>query len=142
MSEELDAKVHKKISTFCAKGDKLAERRRYESALVQYNKAWMLIPEPKHKWNASTWVLGAIADASFLAKKFKAARDALDYVFHCPDAIGNPFLHLRYGQVLYLAGEDDKAADELMRAYMAEGREIFETEDAKYLEFLETRAKL
>ena len=32
----------------------------------------------------------------------------------CPDAIGNPFLHLRLGQALYERGETDRAADVLM----------------------------
>lgn len=39
-------------------------------------------------------------------------------------------------------GGEDVAADELMRAYMAEGREMFAQEDAKYLAFLSTRAAL
>ena len=60
----------------------------------------------------------------------------------CPGAIGNPFLHLRRGQVLYEQNEPDAAADELMRAFMAEGHEIFENEDEKYLNFLASRADL
>jgi hypothetical protein len=51
-------------------------------------------------------------------------------------------LHLRYGQVLLDGEEPDAAADELMRAYMAEGLEIFASEDPRYLAFLKTRAKL
>lgn len=45
-------------------------------------------------------------------------------------------MHLRYGQVLLDAGEPDAAADELMRAYMSEGSEIFAADDPHYLEFL------
>jgi hypothetical protein len=60
----------------------------------------------------------------------------------CPGAIGNPFLHLRYGEVLYDAGELDAAADELMRAYRGAGLDIFLREDSRYLEFLKTRAKI
>jgi hypothetical protein len=60
----------------------------------------------------------------------------------CPGAIGNPFLHLRRGQILLDQGENDAAADELMRAYMAEGADIFADEDPRYLSFLRTRADL
>ena len=60
---------------------------------------------------------------------------------HFPNAIGNPFLHLRLGQCQFELGNLDRAADELMRAYMAGGPELFEDEDARYLRFLATRAE-
>jgi len=56
----------------------------------------------------------------------------------CPDAIGNPFLHLRLGQCQFELGELDRAADELARAYMGAGAKIFEGGD-KYFSFLKTR---
>jgi hypothetical protein len=58
---------------------------------------------------------------------------------HCPKAIGNPFLHLRLGQCQFELGNLDRAADELARAYMGAGLEIFDSEDAKYFEFLKMR---
>lgn len=58
----------------------------------------------------------------------------------CPDALGNPFLHLRLGQAQLNLGNEDRAADELMRAYMGGGPEVFEIEDGRYLAFLKTRA--
>lgn len=60
----------------------------------------------------------------------------------CPDAIGNPFLHLRLGQALYERGETDRAADELMRAYMGAGDEIFGNDEPKYFVFLKNCAAL
>lgn len=60
---------------------------------------------------------------------------------HCPGAIGNPFLHLRLGQCQLELGNNDQAADELTRAYMAEGTTIFQDEDPKYLAFLKTQLK-
>jgi hypothetical protein len=59
----------------------------------------------------------------------------------CPGALGNPFLHLRFGQCQFELGELDRAADELMRAYMAAGAEIFKDQDPKYIAFLKSRAK-
>ena len=108
----------------------------------EYNQAWKLVPDPKNDWEASTWILAVIADSCFHLGKFKSARSALDYDMTCPGAIGNPFLHLRRGQVLYEQNEPDAAADELMRAFMAEGYEVFENEDEKYLNFLASRADL
>lgn len=139
---ELAPALHEQIKNFCAEGDKLAEAKRYEEAVAAYNKAWVIVPEPKNEWEASTWILVAIGDACFLSGYNKSAREALEYAMHCPGGLGNPYLHLRLGQVLYEQNEKDAAADELMRAYMGDGEEIFQAEDPKYLAFIKTRAKL
>lgn len=138
--KELDPSVYAKIKAFCVKGDELAEIGDFVGAIAEYNKAWLLIPEPKNEWNTATWVLAAVADVAFLGGYNTTAREALAYAMTCPGGIGNPFLHLRYGQVLFDAGEMDAAANELIRAYMAEGGDIFSNEDPKYLKFLKTRA--
>jgi hypothetical protein len=90
--------VHAEIKRLCAEGDALAERRDYPKALRTYWAAWEMLPEPKIQWEAATWILAAIGDANFLNRDFFAGRDNLSNAMHCPDAIGNPFLHLRLGQ--------------------------------------------
>ena len=130
------------VSGYCRAGDLLATRGAHEAAIKEYSQAWKLVPDPKNEWEASTFILAAIADSCFHLGKLKSARNALDYAMTCPGAIGNPFLHLRRGQVLYEQNEPDAAANELMRAFMAEGHEIFENEDEKYLNFLASRADL
>lgn len=139
---ELDPETHEALKTLCAQGDELAASGRYEEAIAHYSDAWALIPEPKNDWNAATWVMAALVDSYYLGGYRQHALDALDYAMTCPGAIGNPFLHLRYGQVLFDTGDMDKAADELMRAYMGKGEDVFEREDPRYLDFLRTRAIL
>ena len=139
---ELSEALHQKIKAHCAQGDGMADARRFEDAIAEYNKAWVLIPEPKNNWHAATWVLAAIADSAYLGGYATTAREAIEYGMSCPGAVGNPFMHLRFGQILLDANEKDCAADELMRAYMGAGREIFATEDSKYIAFLKTRAIL
>lgn len=141
-ANELPSATHEAITQFCADGDAFAGAGRYEEAIAEYNRAWEIVPEPKSQWNASTWILAAIADAAFLGGYAASAREALEYAMLCPDAVGNPFLHLRLGQVLLDAGEADRAADELMRAYMGGGADIFAAEDERYLSFLRSRAAL
>jgi len=137
---ELDDATYEQIKKLCSSGDRLASAGQHDDAIADYNKAWSLVPEPKNDWEASTWILAAIADACFLADYKTSAREALAYAMTCPNAIGNPFLHLRYGQVLYDAGELDLAANELIRAYMGGGDEIFSTEKNEYLSFIKSRA--
>ena len=139
---ELPPATYAKIQALCAEGDALAEAGDPRAAYNKFREAWQLVPEPKQDWNASTWILAALGDMLFQMKNYEEAREALQFAMLCPDGLGNPFLHLRLGQAQYQLGNLDRAADELMRAYMGAGLEIFETEDPAYLAFLATRAKL
>jgi tetratricopeptide (TPR) repeat protein len=137
---ELSDDVYRQIQALCKKGDSLAEKEKFSAALKQYWAAWELLPQPRTQWEAATWILGAIGDANFLSEDFIAGRDNLSLAMHCPDAIGNPFLHLRLGQCQYEMGNLDRAADELTRAYTGGGEEIFEDAE-EYFAFLKTRLK-
>ena len=137
---ELSDETHERIQALCKKGDALAKKGNYPAALEQYWAAWDLLPEPQTDWEAATWILAAVGDANFLGGDYVAGRDNLTMAMHCPNAIGNPFLHLRLGQCQFELGNLDRAADELARAYMGAGSDIFEDAD-KYFAFLKTRLK-
>ncbi|GAB7549689.1 tetratricopeptide repeat protein [Cupriavidus sp. 8B] len=139
---QLDESIYTVIKRHCAEGDRFADERQYRSAVGAYNKAWELIPAPKNDWEASTWILAAIGDACFLGGHPASSKEAFTYALTCPGGLGNPFIHLRLGQLSHDAGNLDAAADELMRAYMGAGEDIFAKEDVKYLLFLRTRAVL
>ena len=139
---EMSDELHEKITAHSEAGDELADQGDYAGALSEYWKAFDLIPEPKTDWDASTWVLTAIGDANFKGGDFKAGVDNLSSAMHCPDAIGNPFIHLRLGQCQFETGNLDRAADELTRAYALEGEEMFSEDDPKYFEFLKTRIQI
>ena len=135
---ELEDEAHKRIQDLCSRGDALAEKSDYASALELYWAAWDLLPEPRTDWEAATWILAAIGDANYLGGDYVAGRDNLSMAMHCPQAIGNPFLHLRLGQCQYELGNLDRAADELARAYMGAGPDIFDGAE-RYFTFLKTR---
>src|SRR5262245_51066190 len=138
---ELPQHVHTEIQRLCALGDEAAAQQQFAQALTSYWAAWDLLPEPQTEWEAATWILAAIGDANFLGRDYAAARDNLSTAMHCPDAIGIPFLHFRLGQSEFELGNLDRAADELTRAYMGAGEDIFEDAE-KYLAFLKTRIKV
>jgi len=128
-----------RIRILCADGDELADDEDYPAALAKFWSAWDLLPEPQTEWNAATWILSAIGDVNFLSGDFAAGRDNLAKAMQSPNALGNPFLHLRLGQCNFELGQLDRAADELTRAYMGDGTDIFNDEDPKYWAFLTTR---
>lgn len=136
---ELNDEVYDEIKKLSKSGDDLADKGKYAQALKKYWTAFDLIPEPKTDWEASTWLLVAIGDSNFLGNDFEAGRDNLSNAMHCPNAIGNPFIHMRLGQCQFELNNLDRAADNLTRAYALEGDEIFENDDPKYIEFLKTK---
>jgi hypothetical protein len=138
---ELSADVNSEVQRLCAVGDACANKGQFGEALRSYWSAWDLLPEPKTDWETATWILAAAGDANFLDGDFSAARDNLSQAMHCPGGVGNPFLHLRLGQSQLELAVDDRAADELMRAYMGAGAEIFKDQDPKYLRFLQSKAR-
>lgn len=131
--------IHEEVTRLSADADLLVEEEEYGEAVAKYIEALELVPEPRTQWEASTWLLTAIGDACFLAGAYPQARNALSDAMLCPDAIGNPFIHLRLGQAQLELGNEARAADELARAYLKEGVAIFQDEDPKYLAFVKSK---
>jgi tetratricopeptide (TPR) repeat protein len=122
-------------------GDSFAAQRQFEKAFSFYRDALMLVPKPAEEWEATTWILAAIGDLYFLEGKFEKSIRAFEDAVRCPGGLGNPFIHLRLGECYFELGDKERAANELTRAYMGNGREIFQKESPKYFQFLETRIK-
>jgi tetratricopeptide (TPR) repeat protein len=133
---ELSEEVYSKVKAACSYGDFLAQEGKYDQALAEYDAAWLLLPAPAEQWDAATWILVAKGDALFKAGDFPAARVTLERALTCPDGMGNPFIHLRLGEVQYELGAKQPAMDNLARAYMGAGRAVFADEPPKYLDAL------
>ena len=139
MSAELDKKIHNKVTSLCSEGDILLKDNDFEEAYEKYLSALELIPEPIEDWEATTFILSALGDLYFLSESYEQALEAFSDAVACPNGLGNPFIHLRLGQCQLEAGNENKATDELTRAYMGAGIEIFKNDDEKYLGFLKTK---
>lgn len=138
---DLDDSIYDQIRKLCEQGDLLIKSGDFRGALPLFHQSWELLPEPKEDWDASTWILCAIGDAHFFLGDFDSVSSAFSNAVHCPNGLGNPFIHLRLGEAAFELGKLDKATDELTRAYMGAGREIFASEDPKYFTFLKSFLK-
>lgn len=136
MEKSLSDATHRKITKLSQAGDKLAKAGEAVRAVAKYNKALGLLPEPREDWSAATWLHVAIGDARFLQMDFEAALENFQTAMRCPDAVGNPFIHLRHGQCLFETGNVKRAEDDLMRAYMGGGPKIFDEDDPKYFDHI------
>src|SRR3954468_308485 len=108
MAELADA-TDERIKVLCAQGDQSARDGHTVEAIEYYEAAWCLLPEPETEWEAATWILAAIGDTHYLSGQFEHGRDALLKAMHYPEAIGNPFLHLRLGQCQFELGNRERA---------------------------------
>jgi tetratricopeptide (TPR) repeat protein len=134
--------VHERIAELCREGDALAAAGKPDDAREKYITALKLLPGPPTQWEAATWIYVALGDVHFRAQNFDKAFKCFHNAVQCPKGLGNPYIHLRLGQLYFERNDVDKAGDELTRAYMGGGIDIFMEDDPKYLEFLETRISL
>src|SRR5262245_41088998 len=131
----LDKKTHAQIEALSKEGDELARNGKLDEALKKFTAAWQLIPKDKENWEASTWLLVSAADIHFGRGALEKARQMLMEALECPGGLGNPYVHLRLGEIEFELGNKKAAGDQLARAYMGAGRDIFKEEDPKYLAF-------
>lgn len=133
---ELEQRVYEKILSLCELGDSLVDKSNYDEAISKYLEALALVPVPKDIWEASTWIYTAIGDTCFIKGDYQKAKDFMYDAVNCPDGFSNPFILLRLGQSLQESGDNEKAKEYLLRAYMLEGHKIFEDEDDKYFNLI------
>jgi len=129
---ELPDDVYVQVTALSQRGNALQDDGDVEGALRSFGAALALLPEPRRDWEAATWLLLAIGDVLFLAGAHGEALAPLQEAVRCAGGLGTPFLHLRLGQVQYELGNMARAQDELARAFMGGGEELFQGEDGKY----------
>lgn len=134
--------MFEQIAELCTDGDALASAGRLDDAKQKYIAALKLLPGEPQCWEAATWIYVALGDVHFRSQNFDKAFKCFYNAVQCPKGLGNPYIHLRLGQLYFEQRMLDKAADELTRAYMGGGINIFMEDDPKYLEFLKTRISL
>lgn len=140
--EQLNSNVHQEITSLCKKGDEFVEYGRLLEAKDIYLKALELLPQNHTALEAATWIYVAIGDVHLRLGNIEKAFKCFFNAIQCPTGLGNPYIHFRLGQTYFESGIMNKAADELTRAYMGAGLEIFMEDDPKYLAFLETKIKI
>lgn len=130
---ELDDRLVAEITELCDRGDDDVEHGRYADAIPRYRAALALIPKPVFSWKATAWIFTALGETYYFMADYPAARDAISDAMRCPGAVGNPFLHLRLGQVEHHLGNPGRAKDELARALTRGKEAVFEGEDPIFL---------
>ncbi|MGI9526002.1 MAG: tetratricopeptide repeat protein [Weeksellaceae bacterium] len=142
--KELTANVIEKIDELAQQGNDLFDKNDFNQAIKVWEQALELIPEDKNLYAESQWLYTSIGDAYFYLKDFEKALETFNKAKANIEnnAYGNPFIMLRLGQSYLENNLTNEGKEFLLRAYMIEGKEIFEDENEKYFNFLNENVDL
>ena len=139
MPKPLPEKIEAEVARLFDEGEQLLNEEADEQALVRFQEAWALIPEPKGEWQRALQVLGGIADCEFFLEEYEACSQTMQLALRNGGGPDNPFICLRLGQCYLKLGRETEAGNWLVSALMTGGTEIFEGEDDGYRDFLMDR---
>ena len=141
---ELTEEITQQIEELSERGNEHFDKENYRRAVEIWKEAQSLIPHPQNSYAESQWLETSIGDAYFLlgehAEAFEHFNNAKSNVM--VNAYENPFIVLRLGQTALENNQIDEAKEFLLRAYMFEGKSIFENDDEKYFAFLSQNVNL
>lgn len=141
---ELSNEVSTKIDALSESGNDCMDEEDFDGAVDAWEEALSLIPEPQNHYVQSVWLNASIGDAYFLQDDFETA---LTYFLTAKSNVeenvySNPFIMLRLGECYLEQGDQERAKEFLLRAYLLDPDDIFEGEDEKYLDFLSSNVNL
>ncbi|WP_232468056.1 tetratricopeptide repeat protein [Bordetella genomosp. 13] len=127
---ELPDDIYERVEALSEEGNVLMEDGDNEGAEAVWRQALDLLPEPKTEWEAYMWLNASIGEACYFQENYADAVQVLFDALNAPGGPENPFVHYMLGKALWQIGEDeDRAVDELLRAYMLDGVDIFDGDE-------------
>lgn len=146
---KLTFKTKAKLDELAEIGNRFEEEERYEEAIQAWEQALDLIPEPQQFYSETIWFLTAIGHIYFQKELYSKAHEYFDKARGNMSGEGyeNPFVMLRLGECSLEMGNEKNATEYLLRAYMLEGKEIFEPDEdgeddgEKYFNFLKNQVE-
>jgi len=135
--------LNRKMTTLATEGGRLLRQSRYDEATQVFQCALELLPEPRDKWQAGTWLVTMIGNCHFLQRRFADAyyyfREAQRY----PGGLESSFLYMRIGECLLEFGCNEAAAvDAFVQAYLLTGADETKLESPRCMQFLKQYARV
>jgi tetratricopeptide (TPR) repeat protein len=139
-SDELPPELRRAIELQFDTACDLMDAGLFTEALRTYRMCLQLLPQPRASWVAHVKFLCGMGDALWFLRKHAEGLPLWGAAL-LGGGLGNPFAHLRRGQTLYELGRHDAAANELLRALLLGGSDIFADEPPEYWEFITSRVR-
>jgi tetratricopeptide (TPR) repeat protein len=142
--DELSEELSERIETLNKQGHDLYMKEEFHECLKVRKEALALIPQPQKLYLEAFWLEIFIGECYFTLEEFK---QSLAHFLNAKRNITtieheHPMLMLRLGELYFELDRFNEAEKFLLKAYVAEGKEIFETEEEKYFNFLKDNVKL
>lgn len=134
---ELPEDVYDQILALSEQGDNYEENEEFDAAILQYEQALALLPEPKSQWEAATWIYVALGDALFSENRLQEALIAYENALISPEGSANPYIWFCLGEVFFILQDLPKAKENFRNAYQLDGVYIFEDQNPAYLELID-----
>ena len=125
---ELPDDIYEQIEILSEAGNEACDDGDFDVAIHQWQKALALLPEPQVQWEAYMWLSASIGDAQYQSEDYESAKASLYDALNGPDGQANGFVHYMLGKTL-LQLHDEKAVEHLLKAYMTEGVDIFDSDE-------------
>lgn len=77
-----------------------------------------------------------IGEVCYAEKMIDDALDNFNFAMKFSDTLGNPYLHMRLGQLQYCLGNQERQIDELSRALIMGGEAVFNNESPLFLQMV------
>jgi tetratricopeptide (TPR) repeat protein len=145
---QLPEDLNQQVMNLSKEGGRFQMGHKNLKAVDSFIKAYELLPAPKDQWNFTSALLRNIAENYYLKAFFdcKTKEESKKY-YHLslkyfeeymknPTQVGLAINHSKIGRIWYELGDFENAKEELVRAYMAEGKEWFDDLDSKYYELI------
>ena len=135
--EELSEKLYEAITNLLDEGDELVERGKYKEAIAYYEEAMNRLPEPKEDWTLFDTIAICIGDSYYEMGEYIVADRFYTMSLTRGSGIENPYVWYVKGRNLIKLGNKEEGGDALMRAYMLDGTDVFDTDDGEFLSYIE-----
>lgn len=131
-----------KLDILAQEGNVLLEDKGdWEGAVAKWQEALSNLPPPQTQFSEALWLFASLGEAYLQGEHLNLAQEAYETAYSCPDGHVNPYILLQLGKIYADVGNEKNALRMLLRAYMIEGRAIFE-DDQPYFEYLDKRIDL
>jgi tetratricopeptide (TPR) repeat protein len=128
--------VDEEVTDLSQQGNMLLESGRAQTAIAKWLAALELLPEPRRKWETAMWLHASIGDAQRQQGDIESALISFQEAAASGNGYANGFVQLGIGMCLYDLGRGEDSTDPLLRAFMMEGKDLFEETNPKYLDHL------
>ena len=134
---ELPLNIQKQIDELAEPGNTLLdEQDEWQKAIVVWQKALEILPQPRWQWEAASWFCASIGEAYWVGEEWKQSLDYFELAKKHEHG-NNPFITFRIGTCLVQLGDEVKA-----RPYLVEALQIAEDLFEDEPEFLAIDKKL